>query len=220
MLPSTYACVRDFGERQSNLIEEENVFWDSRVFSAIAWGRDIVGHHHEPGKGDYDVYITWVRLKRHMKGADGPGTLLAATTHLTHETCVNEVASHTNPRHIQSIRCAQTLCQLRLPDEPVVFGGDLNDPLHPTRLLFEHAGMKDCFFDLGVFSPPTWPSFSGDLFRKDSLCRGSRTFDWLFTTDELRSIVATVLNFSKNSVFPSDHLPVLAVFEYAARNGS
>merc|ERR1719253_2442217 len=95
----------------------------------------------------------------------------------------------------------------------MVFGGDLNDPVHPTRLMFDNLGMKDCFLELGICSPPTWPSFSGDLFRKDSLCRGSRTFDWIFTTDELRSIAAMAVQFSLNSVCPSDHLPLLAVFE-------
>lgn len=143
--------------------------------------------------------------------------MLVSTTHLTHETCVDEMTTANNPRHEQTVQCALALRQLRRDQEPVLFGGDLNDPLHPTRLMFTHMQMKDSFFDLGVPSPPTWPSFSGDLFRPDSLSRGSRTFDWIFATEELRSISSMALTFSLNSVCPSDHLPVLATYEFADR---
>ena len=63
ILPPHFACERDFGETCSDLPEEENIFWDRRVFRCIGHGRLVVGRHHEPGKGEYNVYLTWVRLQ-------------------------------------------------------------------------------------------------------------------------------------------------------------
>ena len=89
--------------------------------------------------------------------------------------------------------------------------GDLNDAVHPPRMLHE-AGYSSCFAALGIQCPPTFPCYP-----TANVSAGTRvmnhTIDWLVANQHARTVAAQVPQCYHGDVAPSDHWPVLAVYE-------
>ena len=96
------------------------------------------------------------------------------------------------------------LAEITNQDEPVLFMGDLNDYVHPIRILRED-GFVDSFSGLGRTSPITIPAMP--------TAKGTpQTIDWIFHKGALRPMTSEVVDFFAGDIAPSDHKPVLATY--------
>jgi endonuclease/exonuclease/phosphatase family metal-dependent hydrolase len=200
-LPS-YGRVDDPFPGWSN---EGNVYWDRRHLAELEHGAEDVGIL-EPERR-----LFWVRLGLGDTGA----TLLVCTAHFTFKGNSDEVATGRSPRVRQTRRTIQALDRLARPAEPVFFMGDLNDSSHPAYLL-QQAGYTDCFTALGLQAPPTAPCIPTSLRLPDEPAP-SQTLDWIASNAQARPIAAQVPHFFLGDMTPSDHWPVLAVYEIEGR---
>jgi len=98
---------------------------------------------------------------------------------------------------------------------PALFGGDVNDPIHPT-IIFSQAGFADPFDELSLAKQFTWPH---GLPLEDE---PEQCLDFIFSNREkLRALGVQVVRFSykKHNAdagewpVPSDHYPVQATYE-------
>ena len=179
---------------------EGNIYWDRRMFTMIECGAEPIGHVEEMRR------LFWVRLWPQGKGYP----LLVATSHLTFKATENELLTGTSPRVAQAHAMVKALDKLASLGDPVLLAGDFNDPSHPTYILND-GGYVDCFTALGLTSPPTAPTY-----KTSNLPPGrpstSQTLDWIVSRDA-RAVAALVPEYVLDGVSPSDHLPVLAVYE-------
>lgn len=174
---------------------ESNVYWRSDLLEEVEHGTREVGHLDEYRR------LFWVRLEL------GDRTLVVGTAHFTAQNHERELETGQSPRIEQSRRTAAALSDLPEAGEPVVLTGDLNDPFHPRQILPE-AGFTHPFGDLSVPVPPTFPARPT---RQDRVT--DWPLDWIFANDQVRSVAATVPEFYHEDAAPSDHWPVLAVYE-------
>lgn len=177
---------------------EGNVYWREEHFSEIEHGAEGVGILEE------DRRLFWVRLEL----ADGT-TLFVSTAHFTYPGHEHEQETGQSPRVEQATRTVDALDDRTRQNEPVLFMGDLNDPVHPRRILSE-AGYTDPFSELHLPVRPTFPA------RPTKAGVESVTeipLDWIFANEHARSVSATVPEFHHQDFAPSDHWPVLAVYE-------
>lgn len=150
-----------------------------------------------------DKRLFWVRLTD--RATDG--TLLVGTAHLTHQSHDGEFSTGRSPRVEQARRIADTLTNLRDSGEPGVFAADLNDALNPRTILAD-AGFVDCFSSLKLPPRATYPARPWADEHPDM------PFDWIFATEKLRSRAALVAEGYYDGVPPSDHWPVVAVYDW------
>ena len=180
---------------------ESNIYWRDALFAHIEHGCE------DAGIPDGDRRLFWVRLK--MRDLDRP--MLVATAHLTSQRNKLECETGQSPRVEQIRRIIQALKRLNQPGEPMFFMGDMNDPVHPPRMLHE-AGYKTCFAALGIQPPPTY-----HCYPTANVQPGNRVvnqcIDWLVSNGEARAISAAVPQFYLKDSAPSDHWPVQAVYE-------
>ncbi|PCJ56917.1 MAG: endonuclease [Planctomycetota bacterium] len=180
---------------------EGNIYWRSDLFSCIEYGAEDIGI-----LSDYRR-LFWIRLKQN----DGDKVFFVSTAHYTYQCHPKERETGNSPRLEETRETVTALRRLVTDDEPVFFMGDLNDSIHPLRILYD-AGYKNCFSELGVVSPPTFPSMptAGPV---TGIPRITATIDWLFANEKARPIAAQVPHCYHENLTPSDHWPVLAVYE-------
>ena len=154
-----------------------------------------------------DRRLFWTRLRVRDAGL----TFLVATAHFTFRGNLLEVQTGRSPRVRQTQRTIRALDRLARPGEPLFFMGDLNDTSHPAHLLYA-AGYPDCFTALGLQSPPTSPSMP-TCARLPNEPAPSQTLDWIVSNRHARAVAAQVPHYYFGDVAPSDHWPVLAVYE-------
>jgi len=174
---------------------ESNVYWRADLFGEVEHGTEAVGHSEEYRR------LFWVRLELEDR------TVLVGTAHFTAQNNERELETGQSPRVEQSRRTAASLTDLADEAEPVVFTGDLNDASHP-RWILPDAGYTHPFADLNVPAPATFPARPT---RQDRVTEWP--LDWIFANERLRSVAATVPEFYHEDAAPSDHWPVLAVYE-------
>lgn len=183
---------------------EGNIYWRDALFTRLEHGAEDVGIP------DGDRRLFWVRLKIRALDRD----MLVATAHLTTQRNAQECETGLSPRVEQTRRIITALRRLNQPGEPLFFMGDMNDPVHPPRLLQE-AGYISCFAALGVQCPPTF-----QCYPTADVPLGSRVvnqcIDWLVANSEARAVSAAVPHFYVEDAAPSDHWPVHAVYEIKA----
>ena len=177
---------------------EGNIYWNRTLFSECEHGAEDVGLL-EP-----DRRLFWVRL-----ATGGDRTVLVATVHLTYQGNPEERATGRSPRVAQTQSVVEALARLSRGSEPVFLCGDLNDPYLPVRMLLE-AGYVNCFAGLGIPTEPTHPCYptAGVAPR-----HGCQAIDWIVANRHARVVAAQVPHFYVGDVAPSDHWPVLAVYE-------
>jgi endonuclease/exonuclease/phosphatase family metal-dependent hydrolase len=179
---------------------EGNIYWHADRFHAIEYGTEDVGCLADHRR------LFWVRL-----GVAAPGepTMVASTAHFTAPNHPEERDTGRSPRVEQSRRTARALDRLAGDDEPTLFAGDLNDATHPRRILGD-AGYTDTFTELNLPVPPTFPARPT---RGSVATTADQPLDWIFADDGADARSATVPRFSHDGVAPSDHWPVVAVYE-------
>jgi endonuclease/exonuclease/phosphatase family metal-dependent hydrolase len=180
---------------------EGNIYWNERHLEEVEHGAEDVGIV-EPERR-----LFWGRLRvRHVRI-----TLLVCTAHFTFKGNTDEVSTGWSPRVRQTRQSIEALGRLAHSGEPVFFMGDFNDTTHPAYLLHE-AGYTDCFTALSLQSPPTAPCVPTS-YRLPHEPASSQTLDWIVSNARGRVIAAQAPNFFFGDVTPSDHWPVLAVYE-------
>jgi exonuclease III len=180
---------------------ESNIYWQGALFEEIEHGAEDVGILEEHRR------LFWVRLK--LSGQER--TVFVSTAHFTYQGHPKERETGQSPRLEQTRRTVDALGRLVREGEPAFFMGDLNDPVHPTRILGE-AGYSSCFAALGLLCPPTFPCYP----TKNTPVGGrvmNQTIDWLVANRHARPIAAQVPHCYHGDMAPSDHWPVLAVYE-------
>jgi endonuclease/exonuclease/phosphatase family metal-dependent hydrolase len=183
---------------------EGNIYWNSLHLEKMEHGAEDVGIQ-EPERR-----LFWARLRVRERGI----ALLVATAHFTFKGNSDELATGWSPRVQQTRQTIEALGRLARPREPVLFMGDLNDSSHPAYLLQE-AGYTDCFTALSLQSPPTAPCVPTSR-RLPHEPAPSQTLDWIVSNAQARPIAAQVPHFFWGDVAPSDHWPVLAIYEIGA----
>lgn len=184
--------------------QESNLWWRDALFEYVEHGA------HDFGSHEATRALFWVRLTRR----DGGGTLIAATAHLTHTSHEHEATTGQSPRIEQTRAIRDGLARIAGSGEPVWLMGDFNDPFHPSQMLHE-AGYTSCFADLGLQPPPTFPAMPtaarGGLQHQFNVC-----FDWITAKGPARALAAHSPRFFQDDLSPSDHWPVLAVYDLDA----
>jgi endonuclease/exonuclease/phosphatase family metal-dependent hydrolase len=194
---TNHTRVHDAFEGWAN---EGNIYWKQGLFETMSVGAEDVGIGGQRR-------LFWVRLKVRGSGH----TVLVSTAHLTFPLGREECETGLSPRVAETRRIVEALKRLAGDREPVFFMGDLNDPIHPTRLLHE-AGYHSCFAALGTPAPPTVVTApTGTVL--DWACDMRLTVDWIVANAFARPLAAMVPQIFKGDFAPSDHWPVLAVYE-------
>ena len=171
---------------------EGNIYWNSKLLKEVEHGIDDIGLVEEYRR------LFWVRLA--VKGTDK--TILVNTTHLTYKGHPYEVKTGLSPRLEQTRQAIKAIKENVKENEPVFFAGDFNDASHPAYILLED-GYKDCFSSLNIQAPPTSPK--KQVF-------SSQTMDWIFAKNA-RCLAAQVPHFDIAGIMPSDHYPVVAIYQ-------
>ena len=183
---------------------ESNIYWRDSLFTHVEHGSEDVGIP------DGVRRLFWTRLK--IREIDR--TILVATAHLTSQRNKVECETGQSPRVEQIRRIIAALKQLNQPREPLFFMGDMNDPVHPPRMLHE-AGYVSCFASLGVQAPPTYQCYpTADVPPGNRVV--NQCIDWLVANEHARAVAAAIPHFYLKDAAPSDHWPVQAVYEISA----
>ena len=180
---------------------EGNIYWNLACFEEVEHGIEDVGMLEEHRR------LFWVRLA--LSGHDR--TVFVGTAHFTHQGHPDERATGQSPRVAQTHRTIEALRRLVGENEPAFFVGDLNDPVHPMRMLLE-AEYVNCFSALGIQPESTYPCYP-----TAGIVAGARTtaqaIDLIVANQHARAVAAQVPHFFSGDVAPSDHWPVLAIYE-------
>ena len=176
-------------------IGEGNIYFNSKMFELKHYGAENIGMY------EADRRLFWTRLP--LKGKKGL-QLLTATAHYTWSGNPTEYDGGVSPRYQQARETVRVLAEIRNQDEPILFMGDLNDCVHPIRILRED-GFVDSFSGLGRTSPITIPAMP--------TAKGTpQTIDWIFHKGALQPMTSEVIDFFAGDIAPSDHKPVLATY--------
>ncbi|NIM18276.1 MAG: endonuclease [Candidatus Aminicenantes bacterium] len=183
--------------------DECNIFWKTRFFENIEYGAEEIGILAENRK------LFWIRLK--LRGTDR--TVFISTAHFTYQEHHDELKTGLSPRIKQSRNTVLMLKKLVINTEPAFFAGDLNDTVNPLLILHE-AGYDNCFTALSIPCPSTFPSYPTGQYPSDNYVRFlNQTRDWIVANQYSRPIIAQVPHCYYGETAPSDHWPVLAVYE-------
>ena len=180
---------------------EGNIYWNRAIFERIEHGAEDVGHQ-EPERR-----LFWARLRV----TDVRRSILVATAHLPSPRRGAEKDTGLSPRVGQLQRIAAALAALGADGEPAFFMGDMNDPWHPQHIL-KQAGFVSCFAALGLQSPPTF-----QCYPTVNIEPGEQTttaaIDLIVANRAARPIAASVPHCYAGDLAPSDHWPVLAIYQ-------
>ncbi len=182
---------------------EGNIYWRDSLFERVEHGAEDVGLKNVERR------LFWVRLRIRALERE----MLVGTAHLTSQNDVEERATGVSPRVKETRGIISALQRLNKPGEPGFFMGDMNDAVHPPRMLHD-AGYVSCFAALGIQNPPTL-----HCYPTANIQPGERMvnhgIDWLVANAQARAISAGVPHFYFADAAPSDHWPVHAVYEIA-----
>lgn len=181
---------------------QSNIYWRDALFTEIEHGAEDVGITYE---GDRRLF--WVRLD--VKELDR--SLLVGTAHLTHQRHPEESKTGLSPRIGEIQRIIAALGSIKRKGEPILFMGDMNDPVHATDHL-QKAGYVSSFAALGLQPPPTFKCYPTANVTPGQLAI-SQCIDWIVANAEARALATTVPQFFLDDAAPSDHWPVQAVYE-------
>lgn len=180
---------------------ESNLWWNNALFEPVEHGAPEYGSHEASRR------LFWVRLRR----TDADATLLLATVHLTADFPDDESGRGQALRLQQTRNIIDILAGLRGPNEPSWLTGDLNEAVQPGRLL-HRAGFVSCFSALGLQPPPTFPAVpTAGKAPRDFLYNAC--YDWILAAGPVRPLAAHSPHYFEGDVSPSDHWPILAVYE-------
>jgi endonuclease/exonuclease/phosphatase family metal-dependent hydrolase len=188
-------------------VKESNIFWNTAIFDLVDFGFGDLGISEYPLRG-----LFWVRL---CLKDDPKRTIFFSTAHFPWVGNRIEIETGVNQRIQAAVNVCEHLRRLVPPQEPAVFGGDLNEDYHPVRILNEECAFVDVFETLDLVPPITHPVRPSDPREE---MKPSRTLDWILCSlpTQCRVIAAFAKTVRGGRVPPiSDHLPVVAVLEIA-----
>jgi len=171
---------------------EGNIYWSDDLFELVEYGAEDVGIKERFRR------LFWVRLRAKDTGR----TLVASTAHFTWSGHKDEVETFVNPRPVQAQRAAEALARIAPGDEPVFIVGDFNESTHVVRVL-RAGGFKDSFRGAAKPTHPAVPTAKGT----------PQVLDWQFYRGPVRVMASEVIDFFAGDIAPSDHKPVLTVYE-------
>lgn len=183
-------------------VRESNIYWNTSLLEEVEHGLEDIAIHSDKYRG-----LFWARLRVKATGQ----TLFVSTAHYTFQEHPDEVKTGLSPRLEQARETVRVLQQRVRDREPGFFLGDLNDPVLPTHILSK-ASYRTCFAQLDLQPPPTWPAFPTARTAPWEAIT-SQTIDWIVSNNHARPLVATVPQFYDEDLSPSDHWPVLAIYE-------
>jgi endonuclease/exonuclease/phosphatase family metal-dependent hydrolase len=211
-LPS-HNCVNPGPDDCAGWKCEGNIVWNKHLLEYEAHGA------LEIGMVEAERRLFWVRLRG--LGAHSGVRLIVASVHFTWQGSEKEIQVGQNPRIDQSRQCVCPLEELAeqagTPKPAVLLMGDMNEAFHTRRVLTEE-GFCDCFRELGIPAQPTHPQRPCSDPEEEEVA--DQALDWIFALREpkagkARCVLANVLKNAHGAggVFPSDHMPVAAVYE-------
>jgi endonuclease/exonuclease/phosphatase family metal-dependent hydrolase len=180
---------------------EGNIYWNSNFLTEVEHGAENVGIIEEWRR------LFWARLRL----VDSERTIFVSTAHFTYQNHERERTTGQSPRVEQARRTVDALQRLVREGEPAFFMGDLNDPVHPTRILHE-AGYTSCFAALGLLPVPTYPCFPTKNIMAGNMV-SNQAIDWIVANRFARAVAAQVPHCYHGDLAPSDHWPVQAVYQ-------
>lgn len=208
LTPATAAVIDDCLPEHDRVREDVpgwepvgNLWWDRRLLSSIAHGAEPIGGD------DPRRQLFWVRLRPHGSARE----VIVATAHFVWSGNAEELRDSHNPRLEQTRRCIALLEELA-GDGACLFMGDLNDAVHPVRIL-RTAGFQDSFTALGSLPVPThptvptgrehdiWPTFETPM-----------VLDWQFHRGPIRPRMTEAVELFAGEIAPSDHKPVVTLY--------
>ena len=176
-------------------IREGNIYYNTTLFNLVEYGAEDIGMF------EVNRRLFWSRLS--LKWGDNL-PLFVSTAHYTWSGNPVEREGGVNPRYQQAQQTVKVLSAITGKNEPILFMGDLNDYVHPVRILRED-GFVDSFSGLGRTSPITIPAIP--------TAKGTpQTIDWIFHRGPLQLMTSEVVDFFEGDIAPSDHKPILATY--------
>jgi exonuclease III len=174
---------------------EGNIYFNQELFEFVEYGAEDIEMYEEARR------LFWTRLRSRFT----PGrTLFVSTAHYTWAGNPQEKGGGINPRYAQAQKTVDVLQQLAPETEPLLFMGDLNDFVHPIRIL-QAGGLCDSFSGLGRHTDYTHPA--------NPTAKGTpQSIDWIFHRGPIKPMTSEVVDFYLNDLAPSDHKPVLATY--------
>lgn len=176
-------------------LDESNIWWHRELFDLVDHGAEDVGML-EPLRR-----LFWVLLAP-RDGVRQP--ILVSTAHWTWHGHPEARRTEQNVRMPQARATVAALDRLAGRSADQLFMGDLNDTTEPIAVLRD-SGFVDCFAELGLWSDSTHPARPTPGV--------PQTIDWIMRRGALRSVLAHVADVHLGDLAPSDHRPVLAVYE-------
>ena len=181
---------------------EGNLWWRESLFSEIEHGGEDVQIVKSPLR-----QLFWARLA--VKGLDR--SILVATAHLTQQRFEEERRTGMSSRVGETTRIVEALERVTGSSDAVFFMGDLNDPVHPTNVL-GNAGYTSTFAALGLQPDSTFKVYPTAGVAPGELAM-NQCVDWIVAKGNARVMATSVPRFFFEDAAPSDHWPVLAVYE-------
>lgn len=167
-------------------------FWLSdtpRLMGSATWGHDN------------RRMVTWVLFREKAEGR----IFYLLNTHFDHR------AVEARAKSAGLLRDAMAA----LPGEvPIILMGDFNalaENSDPYTTLTEGAGLRDSWLTAAKRTGEGLNTFNG--FRYDAH-DGGRRIDWILYRGPLKATEAIIDNHSEGELYPSDHFPVVAAFDY------
>ena len=178
-------------------IRESNIYWNLDLFTRVEHGAEDIGMFEEKRR------LFWARLQ---PAAEGMPTVFIGTAHYTWSGNAQEKDGGVNPRYEQAQRTVEALNRLAPEAEPLIFMGDLNDYIHPLRILRE-GGLTDSFRALGRVPVPTIPAVP--------TANGTpQCIDWMLHRGPIHPMATGVVDFYTEDIAPSDHKPVITTYRF------
>lgn len=198
-------------EKHISWSTESNIYWNTNIFSLIDHGFSSMNLDSHPNRG-----LFWVRLA----SIDNPDiAIFVSTTHLPWVGSPFELETGLNQR----ISTTQKICNILMdlcisnPNNSFILAGDFNEDYHPLRILQERIEFVDVYELLDMTAPITHPVRPSDP-KEERL--PNRTLDWITCRLRPGSRVMGAFVKASRGEFPpaSDHMPVIALFEFGPNN--
>ncbi len=183
---------------------ESNIYYNKHLLKKVDHGCCALDIEDYPHRG-----LFWARFEL----LDNPKVrFFVSTVHMPWSGCSKEIETGMNQRIPVTLKVIEQLRCMSPHGESTILAGDFNDDFHPTRVLQEEMGFTDVFELLDMAPPITHPVRCSSL---QEARRPDRTLDWITCLLPASSrVVGAYAKTMRGADCASDHLPVLAFFEF------
>jgi len=183
---------------------ESQIYFNKSLLNKIDHGCSSLDMVDHPDRG-----LFWARFEL----AQNPAvSFFVSTVHMPWQGCDEEVATGMNQRIPTTVKVIEQLRRISPLGEASILCGDFNDDYHPIRILQEEYGFTDVFELLDMPPPITHPVRCSSL---QEVQRPDRTLDWITCSLPVNCRIAGAYAKTMRGIdAASDHLPVIAFFEF------